>query len=201
MDVWVIGDLYLDHAVHEEVIQQCQALPWWSHVTGGVGDVVMKTHPMADRAPVDVWSAKANLFLRGQLVGIDDGIDRHHTFLKDPSTGAPRIFFNPSCQGIREYGRWKRKEIGENLYGEPELKNCDCMKALQYGLIDHFGRVERILPPQAIAVGERTALPESQARLPPLPGIAPVPAPARAVGVRQRQTYVVTPRPPKVKIG
>ena len=152
-DVYVIGDLFLDHAVHEEVIAQCKLLPWWSGVKGGVGDVVMKTHPMADRAPIDVWTQKAGIFLRGQLVGISDGIDRHHTFLREPQTGQPRLFFNPSCQGApREYGRWKRKEIGENLYGDPEDKNCDAMKAIQYYLIDKFGRVDVVprkpAPPQ-----------------------------------------------------
>ncbi len=142
-DVCVIGDLYLDHAVHEEVIQQCKLLPYWDKVKSGVGDIIMKSHPMADRAPVDVWRMQAGIFLRGQLVGIADGINRHHTFLKEPITAKPRLFFNPNCKGApSEYGRWKRKEIGENLYGEPELKNCDAMKAIQYYLIDRFGRVD-----------------------------------------------------------
>ena len=199
MDVWVIGDLYLDHAVHEEVIQQCQLLPWWSHVTGGVGDVVMKTHPMADRAPIDVWSAKANIFLRGQLVGIADGIDRHHTFLKDPSTGSPRLFYNPNCQGVREYGRWRRKEVGENIYGEPEIKNCDCMKAVHYGLIDHFGRVERMFPPGAFATGERLVMDKSKQELPAMPGLSSQSPPQSPIPGAGR--YIVTPRAPKVKIG
>lgn len=142
-DVWVIGDLYLDHAAHEEVVKVCKTLPYWGNVKAGVGDVIMKTHPMADRAPVDVWNEKAGVFLRGQLVGVDDGIDRHHTFLKEPDTGFPRLFYNPSCVGApREYGHWRRKEIGENLFGEAETKNCDAMKAIQYYLIDRFGRVD-----------------------------------------------------------
>jgi hypothetical protein len=198
-DVFVIGDLYLDHAVHEEVIEQCKTLPWWSHVVGGVGDVVMKTHPMADRAPVDVWSAKANIFLRGQLIGIDDGIDRHHTFLKDPMSNSPRLFFNPNCQGVREYGRWKRKEVGENIFGDAEIQNCDCMKAISYGLIDHFGRVERLFPPRAISVGERIRIEEQRERLPEQP-MAPGQTPMR-IPNPQKQQYVVVKREPKEPVG
>ena len=91
--------------------------------------------------------------------------------------------------------------MGENIYGQAELKNCDCMKAIQYGLIDHFGRVERLFPPQAIAIGERPVFQESEKRLPAIPGI---PEPARRLpvqGVPQRQQYIVVPRKPRDRIG
>lgn len=160
-DVFVIGDLFLDHTTHEEVIKLCKEREpyktWYPRITGGVGDVVMKTHPMADRAPVDVWLEKGGLFLRGQLVGIDDGINRHHTFLLEPDTGKPRLFFNPQCTGApHEYAHWKRKEVGEGMYGDPEDKNCDAMKAIQYYLIDRFGRVDRApRPPHAKSRSQR----------------------------------------------
>lgn len=143
-DVWIIDELYLQHAVHEEVILAAQEKEFWSAVKGGVGDVVMKTHPMAGDAPVDVWSQKANVFLRAQPIKIQEGIDRHRTFLKDPAHGGmPRLFINPGCKGLTgEYTRWKRKKIGEYLYGPPEATNCDALKALNYGLIDHFGHVD-----------------------------------------------------------
>jgi hypothetical protein len=204
-DIWVIGDLFLDHAVHEEVIAVAKTLPWWDHVTGGVGDIVMKTHPMADRAPIDVWSDKANIFLRGQPVGIADGIDRHHTFLRDPRTGSPRIFFNPKHTGLREYRLWKRKEIGENLYGDPDMKNCDCMKALQYWLIDQFGRVERAFVPGPVPVGQRVSLEQSAQYLPEAArDLGPVSPPQVASvlgGTGSRQSYNVVPRPARINVG
>ena len=142
--MWVVDELYASHAIHEQVISAVKERAWWGNVKSGVGDVVMKTHPMADRAPVDVWLEKGNVFLRGQHIQIADGIDRHRTFLKDPATGAPRIFFNPSCRGATgEYTRWKRKEISENVFGPPEAINCDALKAIHYGLIDEFGFVEK----------------------------------------------------------
>lgn len=199
-DVFVIGDLYLDHAVHEEVIALAKELPWWSHIQSGVGDVVMKTHPMADRAPVDVWREKAGIFLRGQPVGIDDGIDRHHTFLKDPRTRMPRLFFNPSCTGIREYSLWKRKEVGEGIYGDPEKTNCDFTKALQYFLIDRFGRVEKSIRDNLSAGGERVTLDMAKTELPAIVGIAQR-VPSGPVVRRPSNTYVVAERRGAKRIG
>ncbi len=142
-DVWVIGELYLDHAVHEEVVQQAQMLPYWSSVKSAVGDVVMQTHPMAGESPASVWQARAGLYPRGQRVLIADGINRHGAFLRDPGSGSPRLFFNPSCKGaLHEYGSWKRKRVGEGLYSDPEDKNCDALKAINYGLIDRFGSLK-----------------------------------------------------------
>lgn len=170
-DVWVIGDLYLNYTTHEEVIALSKELEWWSHIQGGVGDVVMKTHPMADRAPVDVWKEKGGIWLRGQPVGIQDGIDRHRTFLIDPATKYPRIFFNPSCQGIVEYGLWKKRLIGENLYGPPEDKNCDFTKAIQYYLIDRFGRVEHQSTSKVVVGGQRVTLDKAQTQMPATVGL------------------------------
>jgi hypothetical protein len=174
-DVFVIGDLYLDHATHEEVIAQAKTLPWWNHVSGGVGDVVGRTHPQAGQSPFDVWRDKAGLALRGEYILVADNVDRHRTFLKDQPTGAPRMFFSPKCKGVREYGLWKRKEIGENLYGDPEAKNCDFMKAVGYGLIDHFGRVDGHIRPQVLAFSERPRTEDMSQQLPKPPGMNPVP--------------------------
>ncbi len=147
LDVWVVDECYLTHAVHEEVIAACQSRPAWQNVRSGVGDVVMSTHPMAGRAPIDVWYEKTGLLLRGRYIEVEDNIDRQRVFLKDPGTGKPRLFFNPRCKGATgEYGRWKRKEIGENLFGAPEKTNCDALKAIGYGLVDNFGFVDTTPP-------------------------------------------------------
>ena len=148
-DVWIIDELYMQHAIHEEVILAAQAKPFWKSVKAGVGDVVMKTHPMAGKAPIDIWMEKTKIYLNGQSIDVKDGIDRHQTFLRDPAhEGAPRLFIHPDCIGLTgEYSRWKRKKIAENLYGEPEKINCDALKAMHYGLIHHFGFVDRAKKP------------------------------------------------------
>lgn len=163
-DVWVIDELYASHAIHEEVIAATKERAWWPNVRSGVGDVVMKTHPMAGEAPEQVWFKKAGIVLRGQHIEIADGIDRHRTFLKEPHTGAPRLFFNPQCKGATgEYTRWTRKQIAENLFGPPEKTNCDALKAIHYGLVDEFGFVDKdkpkpVTPKRVPAFAARRAL-------------------------------------------
>jgi len=195
-DVWVIGDLYLDHATHEEAISVCKRMPWWNHVQSGVGDVVGRTHPQAGQSPFDVWRDKAGLALRGQYILVADNVDRHRTFLKDQRTSQPRMFFHPSCKGVREYGLWKRKEIGENLYGDPETRHCDFMKAVGYGLIDHFGRVDSHIKPTAISFGEKPLFEDMQKAIPDraaIPGMyGQMPSPVES----PNKNYVVIPRKP-----
>lgn len=180
MDVFVIADLYLNYTTHEDIIEVAKNLECWQNVSGGVGDVIMKTHPQADRAPIDVWKEKGGIFLRAQPVSVDDNVDRHKTFIKDPATmghdpithlpdyntGYPRIFFNPSCKGIVEYGLWKKKVVGEGLYGKPDDKYCDFTKAIGYYLIDRFGRVEKMVRDNNVAMGNRVTLEQSKTQLP-----------------------------------
>lgn len=197
LDVWVIGDLYLDHATHEETIIECKKLPWWKHVTTGVGDVIGKSHPQAGQSPFDVWQTKANLVLRGQYILIPDNIDRQKTFLKDPATGRPREFFSPNCKGLIEFSKWRRKEIGEGLYGDPESKNCDFIKANGYGLIDNFGRVENPLAPRAVAFGERSIFEDMNQRLPQIPSFPnqqSLAVPPNGGIIYKHPQYLVIPR-------
>lgn len=199
-DVFVIGSLWTDHAIHEEVIQiiktESPYSTWYNHVMSAVGDVAMFTHPLAGQAPDEVWRAKTDgrIQIRGKYLLVPDGVDRHHTFLKDPETKSPRIFFNPACQGLIEYSRWKRKEVGENLYGEPEKQNCDLLKAINYGLVYNFGLVEHLAKPDVIATGLRTTLEQSQHQLP-----VDVTQANRAPVVANHPSaqYLVTPRQPR----
>lgn len=197
-DVFVIGDLYLDHAIHEEVIRLMQVeqpyATWYNHVMSAIGDVAMFTHPLAGQAPDEVWKAKTDgrIQIRGKYLLIQDGIDRHHTFLKDPSSQSPRIFFHPNCKGLIEYSRWKRKEVGENIYGAPEAQNCDTLKAINYGLVYNFGLIEHLTKPNVIATGTRIKLEQSQHQLPAdVTQNHPTPVPLH------RSSYVVVPRQPK----
>lgn len=213
IDVWVIASLYLNYTVHEEVIELAKEFPFWSHVNYGVGDVIMKTHPQADRAPIDVWKEKANVFLEAEPISIQDNIDRHRTFLKDPATikidpltgfkdmatGYPRIFYNPECKGLEEYGQWKKKLIAEGLYGKPDEKYCDLMKSIGYYLINRFGRIEKRIKSQGASVGERVTMEQAKQTLPTTLQanklIQSVP-----IVKRSAQQYVVVPRKQRTPI-
>jgi len=143
-EAWVVDELYGELATAQEMIVACKDRPWWGKVKTGVIDIAGRQHA-AMPSQVEVW-ASAGIGLRSQQVGVRDGIDRHQTFLKDPANGQPRLFINPKCSGlIAEYARWRRKEVTLDrvAISEPEKTNCDALKALSYGLIDHFGPIER----------------------------------------------------------
>ncbi len=147
MDVWCVDEIYADHATTFDVIRAAKGMPLWRAVRGGVGDIAVRQHGGLP-SHYEVWVQSAGIWLRGRRIAVEANVERHHSFLMDPGTDAPRLFFNPKCKGaFAEYGAWKRKEIGENVYGEPEKVNCDALKAIGYGLIDHFGSVEPVFGP------------------------------------------------------
>ncbi len=146
-DVWVVDEIYADHATTFDVLNAAKTMPIWRAVRGGVGDVAIQQHA-AMPSHYEVWIKSAGIWLRGKHIGVEENVERHRSFLTDPFTNAPRLFFNPKCKGaFAEYGAWKRKRLGESLYGEPEKTNCDALKAIGYGLIDHFGYADASFAP------------------------------------------------------
>lgn len=142
-DVLVIDEIYRDRATTYEVIKQAKENQLWGHVRGGVGDTAIRQHA-ALPSHLEIWRSEAGIWLRNKKIAIDENVLRHRSFLSDPATGEPRMFFNPKVTGaLREYRKWVRKPIGDTQYGDPSPYNCDALKALGYGLIDHFGYVER----------------------------------------------------------
>ena len=148
-EVHVVDEVYGHLATSQEMIEVCQTRDWWDQVEGGVIDIAGTQHH-AMPSHVEVW-ASVGVGLRWNVVKVQEGIDRHRTFLKDPKTGEPRLFYNPSCTGaIEEYGSWKRKVVTTDnvTINKPDVLHCDALKAISYGLFDEFGPVERPDPVQ-----------------------------------------------------
>ena len=144
-EVWVVDEIFGELAIAQEIILVAKSRPWWDNVKGGVIDVAGRQHAAA-ASQIEIWASEAGIGLRSQRVGVQEGIDRHQTFLKDPATGEARIFYNPGCVGILgEYGRWQRKTVTVDkiAINQPERGSCDGLKAVSYGLFDEFGPVER----------------------------------------------------------
>lgn len=81
-----------------------------------------------------------------QKIGIIDGLLRLRTFLKDPTTGEPRLFHHPRCKGtIAEYSKYVRRveSVHSSATELPVDRFNDALKALSYGLVANFGYVER----------------------------------------------------------
>jgi len=143
--VCVVDEVYEHGMIGEEIIEECKRRPWWHDVKGGVIDVAGKQHHAAE-SQIEVWNAKAGIYLRSQRVPLAAGRDRLNSFLmKHPETGIPRLLFSTKCKNTAaEFTKYVwRKRPEERLAGETPIdKFCDSIKALTYGLFDHYGPVE-----------------------------------------------------------
>ncbi len=146
--VFVVDEVYAQGKIGEVVIAETLAKQeLFKRVTRGVMDVAGRQHN-AMKSQEELWLEKAKLSMFSESVPIVDGIIRHRTFLVDPMSLAPRIFHDPKCVGtINEYGLYRYPEAKENR-DERELPidaNNHSMKAIAYGLWNHFGYVDRIV--------------------------------------------------------
>lgn len=151
--VFVIDEIYEHGRIGEEVVEIAKSREWWEDVEGGVIDFAGQQHHAA-RSQVEVWRALAGITLRSQPISLEAGRERLKSFLmKQPETDEPRIFFSPKCKNTcAEFGKYVwRHPPEERVAGEKPIDQyCDAIKALTYGLIDHFGAVE--YPPLGGAV-------------------------------------------------
>ena len=143
--VCVVDEVYVHGMFGEEVIEECKRRPWWNDVKGGVIDVAGKQHH-ADESQIEVWLAKAGIYLRSQHISLAAGRDRLNSFLvKHPETGIPQLLLSTKAKKTAEeftLFQWKKRPE-ERLAGEePVNRHCDAIKALTYGLFDHYGAVE-----------------------------------------------------------
>jgi hypothetical protein len=152
--VRIFDEIYQKGMITEEIADMVMTRDWWSESAKyGVIDVAARQHQGMPPI-VQVWLAKAGLFMQTHRVKISDGIERMKSFLKiDPDTHAPRMVIDSSCQGLlSEFGgapnpddgqlrayRWRTDREGNVTGVAPEDKYCDAIKAVWYGLWDRFG--------------------------------------------------------------
>ena len=150
--VRIIDEVYEQSLITEEMINICQNREWWSDVKFGVIDVAGYQH-QAMAAPAEVWMKETGLFLDSEKVKINDGTEKLKSMLKLAPNGEPRLIINKQCKGIlSEFGaapnpfngqtlvyRWKVDRDGNIVGNQPEDKYNHGVKAVIYGLINHFG--------------------------------------------------------------
>lgn len=138
----LIDEVYLNHHVHEQVINVCKARPWWPQVKDAVIDFAGRQH-QADRSAIEVWSTLTGIRPQSQFVDILDGIARHRTFLQPGSQ--QRLYIDPGCtHTLNEYRQFSRPtdRDGNPTGDKPRDGHDHAMKAINYGLVWHFGFVE-----------------------------------------------------------
>lgn len=137
-EVQQIDEVCVEYGVAEEIIGICQQRQWWSLVKSGVMDIAGQSKDGRE-SHADIWKRVARIPIGARRVGVDEGIQRHRTFLRDSITGQPNLYHDPRCKyTIGEYGKYKRNVDTGKIID----KDNHAMKALAYGLVYHFGIAE-----------------------------------------------------------
>jgi len=156
----VLDRVYLRGGIAQDAIEACQANPLFDLVyknrgTHGVIDVAGR-HQYGMPSHIEIWQKTAGLSFRSNYVHQDVGRDVVRFRLRDdPKLGHPLLFFNshmtnaksPDGQAadvLAEFELWKWRKTGANR-SEPRRpidSNNHAIKALGYGLYDHFGPTE-----------------------------------------------------------
>lgn len=143
---FVVDEIFAKGKTGERIILEAQAKrSLWQRVTGGVMDIAgSQHHAMASQW--ELWQKLAGINLRMNRVPIADGIARHRTFLVDPYTMQPRIFFDPKCENaIWEHTdgyRYPDTSPNRDSRELPIDRDNHACKAIAYGLVARFGYVD-----------------------------------------------------------
>lgn len=156
-EVWLIDEIYLNYHTHSQVIALAKKRPWWRNVRRAVIDFAGRQHH-AEKSAEEVWRAEAGKTPHSQEIGILDGIARHRSFLQGEvgpdGSRHPRLYHDPKCKNtLEEYKKYKRPtdRDGNATDDMPRDEHNHAMKAIAYGLVDHFGFVDNRLPRAALA--------------------------------------------------
>jgi len=152
----VIDEIWVNHQTHQEIIQEAKSRPWWGQVEHIYGGHETRQHPAA-KSTKETWEELALSAKGGRIPftvvdagKILDGVPRVKTFLKDPLTGIPRIFYNVTCTGLAEESRkYKRRtnRVGDVVSDQPEDKNNDALDALRNYIVGRFGYADPLARP------------------------------------------------------
>jgi hypothetical protein len=154
--VRIFDEIYEKGLVTEDIATMVLNRPWWqSSEKFGVIDIGGTQH-QAMPAAAEEWLKQTGITFSSRKVRIMEGVERLKTFLKvNPSTQLPWLAINPKCTGIlSEFGavpspfdgqdrayRWKMNREGGVAGESPEDRYNHGIKAITYGLVDHFGYV------------------------------------------------------------
>ena len=138
-----------------DVINLCREKFWWKNVkTVVVGHEGKQHSHTSGKSTRDIWSesigtvegdpeANVVVFDAGRVL---DGIMRVRTFLKDPSSGEPRIFFGTNCPYTHsEFTKYSRRtDVRGNVISEqPVDRDNHAMDCIRNYLVYRFGFVDR----------------------------------------------------------
>ncbi len=140
----VIDEVAEFHQIHHTVVQICKARPWWPQVKRLVGGHEVGQH-QAQKSTAEIWQELTGINLESAPAGIQDGIRRVKTFLRDPASGEIRLFVDPRCtRTLEEFSKYhKVTDSKGNVVGEePADEWNDAMDCIRNGLVQAYGWVD-----------------------------------------------------------
>ena len=143
----VLDELYLRQVVNREVVDMVLNSPLTQFVEKIVIDVAAQAHAGAQDPAAEAWRAGfrgRGVGIRSKYVKVVDGVKRtHDKLLMNPMTNEPFMVFSPKCENtIDEFEEGYRRHTrndGTEVQGTPIDANNHSVKAIAYGIIDHFG--------------------------------------------------------------
>lgn len=158
--VFIYDEIYKQGWISEEMAQAAMRHPRWKYVRKIVMDIAGKQH-QAQKAPYETWREVTGLTAHMQKVGITDGIERTRVSLRDnPETQMPQLIFGSLCHSTHaefaEKHRYHQDAEGRVTSEKPVDKDNHSIKAIAYGLTDHYGPIKRFKkhytkPPRRVA--------------------------------------------------
>jgi len=151
----ILDCVYSRSKIVHDIIPLVMANPLFKYVklsSGGIIDNAGQQHN-ANHSQVELWQKIAGVSLRSQYCRLDDTIQAIRFRLQETNPlHQPLLYFNDHLKNTKspnglaldllaepELWVWPDRSPGRNEALTPTDKNNDGMKAIGYGLIDHFG--------------------------------------------------------------
>lgn len=152
----VLDGVYARNRIVQDIIPEVMANPLFKFVdprNGGIIDNAGKQH-QANMSQIELWQELAGISLRGNYVRLDDTIQALRFRMRETNPlHTPLLYFNDHFKNTKspdglaldvlaepELWVWPDRGQGRNVPMTPVDRNNDAMKAIGYGLIDHYGR-------------------------------------------------------------
>jgi len=124
---------------HGVVIHSTSLKDWWPVATTGTCDPhAADSHVFGSVSPQAEWWDRGRVALSiPQRLSVEELIKLIKTFMKDPSSGQPRLVIDQErCPRLAsELEKWRRRKTSDGQ-GIPSKGNCDAIKALGYFLTE-----------------------------------------------------------------
>ena len=138
----------LHRSSHFDVINDIQTKEGWRYTANTrriIIDIAGKARHANPESPFEIWRRMTRYSVTGRKIAVEASVERLRSLLQvNARTNRPRLRIRPTCKvTIAELGGGPHPHGGgmwlRNNQGVPRKDNCDCLKAIAYGMIELYG--------------------------------------------------------------